>query len=91
MPMYRISRPTNPALAETLGTSSGIRGALVSAASPAAAIVAANALATARGYNDVFSSPSWVITDVATTPGGLHTDTLVDGDFSTVRGIWPGK
>ena len=44
-----------------------------------------------RGYNDVFSSPSWVITDVATTPGGLHTDTLVDGDFSTVRGIWPGK
>ena len=91
VPMYRISRPTNPALAETLGTSSGIRGALVSAASPAAAIVAANALATARGYNDVFSSPSWVITDVATTPGGLHTDTLVDGDFSTVRGIWPGK
>ena len=91
MPMYRISRPTNPALAETLGSSSGIRGALVSAASPAAAIVAANALATARGYNDVFSSPSWVVTDVATTPGGLHTDTLVDGDFSTVRGIWPGK
>ena len=91
MPMYRISRPTNPALAETLGTSSGIRGALVSAASPAAAVVAANALAAARGYNDVFSSPSWVITDVATTPGGLHTDTLVDGDFSTVRGIWPGK
>ena len=91
MPMYRISRPTNPDLAATLGTSSGIRGALVSAASPAAAVVAANALATARGYNDVFSSPSWVITDVATTPGGLHTDTLVDGDFSTVRGIWPGK
>lgn len=91
MPMYRISRPANPALAETLGTSSGIRGALVLAASPAAAVVAANALATARGYNDVFSSPSWVIVDVATTPGGLHTDTLVDGDFSTVRGIWPGK
>ena len=50
MPMYRISRPANPALAETLGTSSGIRGALVSAANPAAAIVAANALALARGF-----------------------------------------
>lgn len=91
MPLYRISRPTNAALAETLGTSSGIRGALVSAANPAAAIVAANALATARGYNDVFSPSGWVVTDVATTPGGLHTDTLVDGDFSSVRGIWPGK
>ena len=91
MPMYRISRPSNPALAENLGTTSGIRGALVSAANPATAVVAANALATVRGYNDVFSSPSWVIVDVASTPGGLHTDTLVDGDFSTVRGIWPGK
>lgn len=91
MPLYRISRPANPALAETLGTSSGIRGALVSAASPAAAVTVANALALARGFNDVFNSTSWVITDVATTPGGLHTDTLVDGDFSTVRGIWPGK
>lgn len=91
MPMYRISRPANPALAETLGTSSGIRGALVSAANPAAAIVVANALALARGFNDVFSPSGWVVTDVATTPGGLHTDTLVDGDFSTVRGIWPGK
>lgn len=91
MPMYRISRPANPALAETLGTSSGIRGALVSAANPAAAVVVANALATARGYNDVFSPSGWAVTDVATTPGGLHTDTLVDGDFSTVRGIWPGK
>ena len=91
MPMYRISRPANPALAETLGTSSGIRGALVSAANPAAAIVAANALATTRGYNDVFTPSGWVVTDLATTPGGLHTDTLVDGDFSTVRGIWSGK
>ena len=92
MPMYRISRPANPALAETLGTTSGIRGALVSAASPAAAVTIANALALARGFNDVFSTASgWVIMDVATTPGGLHTDTLVDGDFSTVRGIWPGK
>lgn len=91
MPLYRISRPANPALAETLGTSSGIRGALVSAALPAAAVTVANALATARGFNDVFSPAGWVITDVATTPGGLHTDTLVDGDFSTVRGIWPGK
>ena len=91
MPLYRISRTPNPALAETLGTSSGIRGALVSAANPAAAIVAANALALARGFNDVFSPSGWVVTDVATTPGGLHTDTLVDGDFSTVRGIWPGK
>lgn len=91
MPMYRISRPTNPAIAETLGTSSGIKGALVSAASPAAAVTVANALALARGFNDVFMPAAWVITDVATTPGGLHTDTLVDGDFSTVRGIWPGK
>ena len=64
MPMYRISRPANPALAETLGTSSGIRGALVSAANPAAAIVAANALALARGFNDVFSPSGWVVTEV---------------------------
>ena len=91
MPLYRISRPTNPTLAETLGTSSQIRGALVSAASPAAAVTAANALALARGFNDVFTPAAWVITDIATTAGGLHTDTLVDGDFSTVRGIWPGK
>ena len=91
MPLYRISRPANPDLAATLGTTSGIRGALVSAASPAAAVTAANALALARGFNDVFTPPGWVITDVATTPGGLHTDTLVDGDFSTVRGAWPGK
>lgn len=91
MPMYRISRPANPTLAETLGTSSGIRGALVSAANPAAAIAAANALALARGFNDVFTPAGWVITDIATTPGGLHTDTLVDGDFSAVRGIWQGK
>ena len=91
MPLYRISRPANPDLAATLGSSSQIRGALVSAASPAAAVTAANALAFARGYNDVFTPAAWVITDVATTPGGLHTDTLVDGDFSTVRGIWPGK
>ena len=91
MPMYRISRPATPSLAETLGTSSGIRGALVSAANPAAAVAVANALAFARGFNDVFTPAAWVITDVATTPGGLHTDTLMDGDFSTVRGIWPGK
>ena len=89
MPMYRISRPANSAIAETLGTSSGIRGALVSAAT--AAVTVANALAFARGFNDVFTPAARVITDVATTPGGLHTDTLVDGDFSTVRGIWPGK
>ena len=91
MPLYRISRTPNPALAEGMVTSSAIRGALVSAANPAAAIVTANALALARGYNDVFASLNWVVTDIATTPGGLHTDTLVDGDFSTVRGIWPGK
>ncbi len=53
--------------------------------------VAANALATARGYSDLFSPSGWFVTDVATTPDGLHTDTLVYGDFSTVRGIWPGK
>lgn len=57
----------------------------------AAAVAAANALALARGFNDVFTPAAWVTTDIATTPGGLHTDTLVDGDFSTVRGIWPGK
>lgn len=91
MPLYRISRPSDPATAATLGTSSGIRGALVSAADAATAVTVANALALARGYNGVFSSPLWVITDIATTPGGSHTDTLVDGDFSTVRGIWPGK
>ena len=40
--------------------------ALVSAANQAAAIVAANALALARGFNDVFSPSGWVITDIAT-------------------------
>lgn len=92
MPMYQFSRPANQDLAATLGTSSGIRGALVNAANPAAAVVAANALALARGFNDVFSTTTgWVITDIATTPGGLFVNTLVDGDFSTVRGVWPGK
>ena len=90
MPLYRISRPPNPT-AETLATAGPIKGALISAASPAAAVTAANALALARGFNDVFTPAAWVITDIATTPGGLHTDTLVDGDFSTVRGVWPGK
>lgn len=91
MPLFRISRPSDPELAATLGTPSGIRGALVAAASPAAAVAVANALALARGYNDVFSPAGWVVTDIAATPGALHSDTLVDGDFSTVRGIWPGK
>ena len=91
MPLYRISRPATPAIAETLGTSSGIRGALVSGANSAAAIAAANALAITQGFNDVFTPAGWVVTDIATTPGGLHTDTLVDGDFSTVRGVWRGK
>jgi len=91
MPMYQFSRPANDSIAETIGTSSGIRGALVNAANPAAARVAANALGLARGYNDVFTSTLWVITDIATTPGGLFVNTLVDGDFSTVRGVWQGK
>ena len=86
MPLYRIARPSNPDLAATLGTTSGIWGALVSAANPTAAVTAANALALARGFNDVFTSAAWVITDIATPPGSLHTDTLVDGDFSTVPG-----
>ena len=92
MPLYRIGSPADPVISETLGTTSGIRGALISAASPAAAVVAANALALARGFNDVFSTTGgWSIVDIATTPGGLHVNTLVDGDFSTVRGTWPGK
>ena len=92
MPLYRISRPANSAVAETLGTSSNIHGALVSGASPAAAVTVANALALARGFNNVFSTTSgWIITDIATTPGGLHVDTLIDGDFNEVRGTWPGK
>jgi hypothetical protein len=91
MPLFQISRPSDQNIAETIGTSSGIRGALVNAADPAAARVAANALGLARGYNNVFTSTSWVITDIATTPGGLFVNTLVDGDFSTVRGVWQGK
>ena len=92
MPLYRVGRPADPVISETLGTTSGSRGALISAANPAAAVVAANAIASARGYNDVFSTTGgWSIVDIATTPGGPHVNTLVDGDFSTVPGIWPGK
>ena len=42
MPLYLIRRPNNAALAEPLRNSAGLHSALISAASPAAAITAAN-------------------------------------------------
>ena len=83
MPLYLIRRPNNAALAEPLRNSAGLHSALISAASPAAAITAANALAAARG----FSGTGWVTTDIATTPGGLHVDCIFDGDPINIRGI----
>lgn len=91
MPIYRIARPSDPNAALAIANTARIHGALVAAASPAAAVAAANALALARGFNGVFSDPRWVVTDIATTPGAGHSDTLLDGDFSTARGVWPGK
>lgn len=61
---------------------------LISAASPAAAITAANALAAARGAGvEAFSGTGWVTTDIATTPGGLHVDCVFDGDPINIRGM----
>ena len=55
MPLYLISRPRTPE-GEALRNHAGLNAALVSAASPAAAITAANALAAARGVNAAFST-----------------------------------
>jgi len=87
MPLYLIRRPAGNA-AEVLRNSAQIRSALINAASPAAAITAADILAAARGAGQgAFSGVGWVVTDIATTPGGLHVNTLFDGDPITVRGI----
>lgn len=85
MPLYLLSRPRTPE-GEALRNHAGLNAALVSAASPAAAITAANALAAARGVNAAFST-GWTITDIATTPGGGHVNTLFDGDAITIRGV----
>ncbi len=85
MPLYLISRPRSPE-GEAFRNHAGVHAALINAASPAAAITAANALAAARGVNVAFST-GWTVTDIATTPGGLHRDTLFDGDAITIRGV----
>ena len=85
MPLYLISRPRSPE-GEAFRNHAGVHAALISAASPAAAITAANALAAAVGVNVAFST-GWTVTDIATTPGGLHRDTLFDGDAITIRGV----
>ena len=85
MPLYLISRPRSPE-GEAFRNHAGVHSALISAASPPAAITAANALAAARGVNVAFST-GWTVTDIATTPGGLHRDTLFDGDAITIRGV----
>jgi len=48
MPLYLIRRPAGNA-AEVLRNSAGLQSALINAASPAAAITAADILAAARG------------------------------------------
>lgn len=85
MPLYIITRPRTPE-GEAMRNAAGISSALIAAASPAAAVTAANALAAARGVQNAFST-AHTITDIATTPGGLHRDTLFDGDAITIRGV----
>jgi hypothetical protein len=85
MPLYLISRPRSPE-GEAFRNHAGVHAALISAASSAAAITAANVLAAARGVNAAFST-GWTVTDIATTPGGDHVDTLFDGDAITIRGV----
>jgi hypothetical protein len=85
MPLYIISRPRSPE-GEAMRNPAGLSAALISAASPAAAVTAANALAAARGVPNAFST-AHTITDIATTPGGLHVNTLFDGDPITIRGV----
>jgi hypothetical protein len=88
VPLYLISRPRSPE-GEAFRNHAGVHAALVSAASPAAAITAANALAAGLGVNAAFST-GWTVTDIATTPGGGHVDTLFDGDAIHVRGVTRG-
>ena len=88
MPLYLIRRPNNSAVAEPLRNSAGLHSALINAASPAAAITAANALAASRQAGQgAFSGVGWVVTDIATTPGGLHVDCVFDGDPINIRGM----
>lgn len=88
MPLYLLSRPRTPE-GEALRNHAGVHAALISAASPAAAITAANALAAAAGVNAAFST-GWTVTDIATTPGGGHVNTLFDGDAINIRGVTRG-
>jgi hypothetical protein len=88
VPLYLISRPRSPE-GEAFRNHAGVHAALVSAASPAAAITAANALAAGLGVNAAFST-GWTVTDIAPNPGGDHVDTLFDGDAIHVRGVTRG-
>lgn len=85
MPLYLISRPRSPE-GEASRNHAGVHAALISEASPVAAISAANALAAARGVSAAFST-GWTVTEVAATPGGGHVNTLFDGDAITIRGV----
>jgi hypothetical protein len=86
MPLYLIRRPAGNA-AEPLRNSAGLHSALINAANPAAAITAANVLAAARQAGEgAFSGVGWVVTDIATTPGGLHINCVFDGDPINIRG-----
>lgn len=88
MPLYLIRRPNDNAAAEPLRNSAGLHSALINAANPAAAITAANALAAARGAGvGAFSGVGFVVTDIATTPGGLHVNCVFDGDPINIRGM----
>jgi len=85
MPLYIIHRPATPE-GEALRNSHGAHSALVSAANPAAAITAANALV--RGANAPFAG--YTATEVAASAGGAHVDTYFDGDAVNLRGISRG-
>lgn len=84
MTLYLIIRPRTPA-GEALRNPAGVHAALIDAASPAAAIADANALAVRRGVNGAFST-AWTVLDVAALPAGSR-NTLFDGDAITFRGV----
>ena len=75
MPLYLIRRPAGLA-AEPLRNSAGLHSALISAASPAAAITAANALCP--DLNGPFNN--FTVVQVAATAQGGFVNCIFDGN-----------
>ena len=77
MTLYLLSRPRN-GQGEAMRNSSQLHAALIDAASPAAAITAANALAAPLGVNNAFNN--YTVTIAAATAQGGFVNSLFDGD-----------